>query len=40
MSIVIYKMLLFNYNTITYNCVTENQSGFTIVLSIIVYFYV
>lgn len=39
-SIVIYKMLLFNYNTITYNCMTENQSGFTIVLSIIVYFYV
>lgn len=42
MSIVIYKMLLFNYNTITYDCMTENQNGFKIVLSIIpvVHFYV
>lgn len=42
MSIVIYKMCLFNYNTITYDCMTENQNGFKIVLSIIpvVYFYV
>lgn len=28
-------MCLFKYNTITYDCMTENQNGFKIVLSII-----